>query len=193
VHFITCNEAEAVQLARHLKKELASMDLTGYPLLESGLRFLNLLDEYPPSTNPTTRRILLTCAFGLVGIPEVRVTCEKDGIALVSGGKYKFYPAISREDPIIQGLLSAHPSALLNYDDGDGEVVANGCGDTRVGCELAAEKLGADLPTRIYFGAIMATLNTFNPRANIRAFPPALIRAAFEKAQALAHTEKGVH
>lgn len=148
VHFLSCNWKEAIQLARHLDAGLGP-EPSPYNLVEF---------------------------FGMIGVDEVRITRGARGTYAWSDQCPVASSAFPRDNSAIRTLALAHglasegTSTWTNPD-------LTGCGDTRLGTELALRYLGiGDLHQQLCVANAMATLQTFNPTSNIGNFPPALIR-----------------
>ncbi len=152
VHFLSCNWEEAVQLAKHLKARLGP-EPQPYDLVEF---------------------------FGTLGVDELRITHGERGVHAWSDQGYIKASAFSRNNPSIRALVHSHGLANEGSPTWTNPDLT-GCGDTRLGAELALRHLGiGDLQQQLCAANAMAAFQTFNPASNIGNFPPDLIREVVE-------------
>lgn len=157
IHLLACNREEALQLLNHAGRK-------------------NERTENDPKA--------LTRAFLDLGVREVRITDGGKGVYSMSapteeGGPATFYPTpiIPRDHPLILRLVRRHLLGARDLARLQQHPDFNGCGDARLGVELAARALSLfDDPRKaILYSALLATLQTYNPCPNIAAFSDQLI------------------
>lgn len=155
VHFLSCNWEEAIALAKHLHAGFGS-EPSPYDLAEF---------------------------FGTtIGVDEVRITRGERGICAWSDQRYISLSSFPRDNSSIQALVLAHGLARAESDTWTNPDLT-GCGDTRLGTELALRYLGiGELHQQLCAANAMAALQTFNPGSNIGDFPPDLIREVVDNA-----------
>lgn len=120
----------------------------------------------------------LTQAFLDLGVKEVRITDGGRGV-YARAQHLDFYrtPVIDRHHPLVLKLVRRHlmqgPELAHLQKNPD----FNGCGDARLGVELAARALHLfnDPRKAVLYSALLATLQSYNPHPNIGNFSDRLI------------------
>jgi|GEM_PF-3900778 hypothetical protein len=167
VHFLNCNTKEAKKIALGIKRELMETSPDQIPDF-----FLALSDD-PRQVTPDQLREV----FEYLDIPEVRMTAGAKGTFFISDGELGHCPIYERSDELIRYLLLHEDMQGVVNERTEKEPDFNGCGDTRLGIELALEKAGVkDIHARLKLAALFATIQTFNPSPNILDFPPNVIQ-----------------
>jgi len=118
-----------------------------------------------------------------LGVQHVRITAGEEGVYAVDAeGNMTSCPPLPRDHPIFASVLRRYWGEKefqhhLNHANW------NGCGDTRLGSELAAQSLSffADYPQKdremlnLVLANLIAAAHSFNSFANISNFPPELM------------------
>lgn len=112
--------------------------------------------------------------FAERGVSEVRISDGDRGVfALTNYQDPLRIPGVSRrESHVVTWCQYLHEAGIPILDEAN----VNGCGDTRLGVELAALLLGHPKEEALAASNRVGMLNTFHPGSNIATFPPALLR-----------------
>lgn len=152
VDFLSCNDREAMRLVSHLRE---------------------------PTLNWEFIRGELVRVLSNVGKQEVRVTFGEQGVWAGSRGQTLWVRSVDREEVLIQDMVGQLSERGIATEATKRNAEVNGCGDTRLGAELALEMVGIrDLRDRLKMASVLATLHTFNPKPSITTFPNDVIHNA---------------
>lgn len=161
IYCLACNRTEALKLLEHLDV---------------------VIEPFSPEK---LVRVFVDC-----GVQEVRITDGAKGVYAMGDTLGGFFqtPQIPRDHPAILQLVRRYllserfTKQMLENPD------FNGCGDARLGVELAARAIGIfeDPQKAILFSCVLAAVQTYNLLSNIGNFPDALIYAAIGVTEQLA-------
>lgn len=136
---------------------------------DEAIQIAQFLDtSFPNSPSAPDFRVF----FENLGIPEVRITLGGNGVYVLTEGQAFHYLGIDRHARSLNRLFEEH-DFLRGAPSNES---FNGCGDVRIGTELAARDLDfKDRVTELAMAGVMATIHTFRPESNLGRYPQDLL------------------